>query len=201
MSNFLALATVTATLGRMIGEALEQIPQPSGIPRVRFGPPQSDPQHLGCTVFLYRVSVNPFRRNEDLPTRNAGGTLVERPRAVLDADYLLTFAGDEKTLEPQRFLGAVVSALQAQPVIPRDTIKRTIAGLDYLHDSDLDQDAGLVRLAPGMIDHQSMAQLWNTFPQVSYNVSIVYTASAIVIQPDVNPELVPPVVDVRVTRA
>jgi hypothetical protein len=200
MSNYLALATVTATLGRMIGEALEQIPHPSGIPRVRFGPPQADPQHLGCSVFLYRVSVNPFRRNEDLPTRTAAGTLVERPRAVLDADYLLTFAGDEKTLEPQRFLGAVVSALQMQPMLPRDTIKRTIAGLDFLRNSDLDQDGGHVRLAPGMIDHQSMAQLWNTFPQVPYNVSIVYTASAIVIQPDVNPEPIPPVVDVRVRR-
>lgn len=201
MSNYLALAAVTATLGRMIGEALEQIPHPSGIPRVRFGPPQADPQHLGCTVFLYRVSVNPFRRNEDLPTRTAAGALVERPRAVLDADYLLTFAGDEKTLEPQRFLGAVVSALQLQPMIPRDAVKRTIAGLDFLRTSDLDQDAGHVRLAPGMIDHQSMAQLWNTFPQVPYNVSIVYTASAIVIEPDVNPELVPRVTDVEVRRA
>jgi hypothetical protein len=201
MSNYLALAAVTATLGRMIGEALEQIPDPSGIPRVRFGPPQADPQHLGCSVFLYRVSVNPFRRNEDLPTRNAAGALVDRPRAVLDADYLLTFSGDEKTLEPLRFLGAVVSALQAQPVIPRDAIKRAIAGFDFLRDSDLDEDAGLIRLTPGVIDHQSMAQLWNTFPQVPYNVSIVYTASAIVIQPDVDPVPVPPVVDVRVSRA
>jgi hypothetical protein len=198
MSNYLALAAVTAALGRMIGEALEQIPHPSGIPRVRFGPPLSDPQHLGCSVFLYRVAVNPFRRNEDLTTRSASGVLVQRPRAVLDADYLLTFAGDEKTLEPQRFLGAVVSALQAQPLIPRDTIKRTIAGLDYLRDSDLDREPGHVRLAPGMIDHQSMAQLWNTFPQVPYNVSVVYTASAIVIEPDLDPVPIPPVTDVAV---
>ncbi len=200
MSNYLALATVTATFGRLIGEALEQIPHPSGIPRVRFGPPRADAQDVGCTLSLYRVSVNAFRRDGDLPTRNAAGALVERPRAVLDADYLLTFAGDEKTLEPQRFLGVVVSALQMQPIIPRDAIKRTIADLDFLRSSDLDQDTGHIRLAPGMIDHQSMAQLWNTFPEVPYNVSIVYTASAIVIQPDVNPEPIPPVVGVQVRR-
>lgn len=59
----------------------------------------------------------------------------------------------------------------------------------------------MIRLTPGMIDLQSIALLWNTFPQVPYNVSIVYTASAIVIEADVSPGPIPPAVDVRVTRA
>ena len=196
MSNYLALATVTATFGGMIGEALEQIAKPSGIPRVRFGPPLSDPQEVGCSIFLYRVSVNPFLRNDDVPTRSGDGTLTQQPRAVVDADYLLTFAGDETTLEPQRFLGAVVSALHAQPVIARDLIKRTIAGRSDLTGSDLDQ-GDLVRVTPRTMDHQSMARLWSTFSQIPYKVSIVYTASPIVIEPGVPPQPIPPVTNIE----
>ncbi len=91
MSNYLAIATVTAVFGDMIGKALARIPNPSGIPRVRFGPPQPDPQFVGCSLFLYGVSLQ---------------AAVRRNAAVVDANYLLTFAGDEETLEPQRFLGA-----------------------------------------------------------------------------------------------
>jgi hypothetical protein len=187
MSNYLALATVTATIGRLIGEALEAIPDPSGIPRVRYGPPSADPQQVGCTIFLYRVAMNPFRRNEDLATRNAVGEYVERPRAVLDADYLLTFSGDETTLEPQRFLGATVTALHARPFLPADEIRRVVAATTYLSGSDLANGVERVRIAPTSIDHQSLAQLWNTFPQVPYNVSMVYGASAIVLEADVTP--------------
>jgi hypothetical protein len=199
VSNYLALATVTATVGRLVGEALERVPNPSGIPRVRFGAPQADPQYVGCSIFMYRVVMNPFRRNEDLATRDDTGRFVERPRIALDVDYLFTFAGDESTLEPQRFLGSVVSALQTQPFLARDAIRRTIAASSYLKGSDLDLDAGQIRLSPRDVDQQSMSQLWNTFPQVPYNVSVVYTASAILIQPDVTPVLVPPVLEVGPT--
>jgi len=199
VSNYLALATVSATVGRVVGEALEQIANPSGIPRVRFGPPQVDAQYVGCTIFLYRVVTNPYRRNDDLPLRNDGGGFVKRPRATLDADYLFTFAGEEATLEPQRFLGSVVSALHAQPFLARDAIRRTIAASSYLKGSDLDAQIDHIRLTPHGIDQQTMGQLWMSFPQVPYNVSVVYTASAILLDAQVTPLEIPEVTEVDVT--
>jgi len=186
MSNYLAIATVTATIGRIVSEALDRVPDPSGIPKVRFGPPQADPQRIGCTIFLYRTTMNTFRRNDDLPTRDDGGQFVGRPRVTVDADYLMTFAGDETTLEAQRFLGAVVSALHAQPFLSADAVRRTVAGTAYLRGSDFDPQTK-VRLVPGTIDQQFMAQLWSTFPQVPYNVTALYTASSIPIDADVTP--------------
>jgi Pvc16 N-terminal domain len=197
VSNYLALATVTATLARLVGEALEQIPNPSGIPRVRLGPPQADPQDVGCTIFMYRVVTNAFRRNDDLATRDDTGGFVQRPRATVDADYLLTFAGDEATLEPQRFLGSVITAIQAQPFLGRDAIRRTIAAGSFLKGSDADQQLDHIRLAPRDLDQHTMAQLWNTFPQVPYNLSVVYTASTILLDAQVVPLKIPPVAEVQ----
>lgn len=199
MSNYLALATVSATVGRLVGEALEQIPNPSGIPRVRFGPPQADAQYVGCTIFVYRVATNPFLRNEDLPTRNDDGAFVQRPQATLDVDYLFTFAGEEATLEPQRFLGSVICALHAQPVLASDAIRRTIAASSYLKGSDVDAQIDRISLRPRDIDQQTMGQLWNTFPQVPYNLSVVYTASAILIDAQITPIEIPLVTAVEAT--
>jgi hypothetical protein len=100
---------------------------------------------------------------------------------------LLTFAGDEATLEPQRFLGATIATLHARPFLPADEIRRVISATPYLSGSNLDASVERVRLIPTSIDHQSLAQLWNTFPQVPYNVSMVYGASAIVLDADVTP--------------
>jgi Pvc16 N-terminal domain len=199
VSNYLALATVTATVARLVGEALEQIPNPSGIPRVRFGPPQADAQYVGCTIFMYRVVTNPYRRNEDLATRDDAGTFLQRPRATLDVDYLFTFAGEESTLEPQRFLGSVITALHAQPFLSRDAIRRTIAASSYLKGSDMAAQVGHIRLAPRDVEQTAMSQLWNTFPQVPYNISVAYTASAIVLEAQVTPREIPPVTEVHRT--
>jgi hypothetical protein len=165
----------------MIGEALARVDRPSAKPRVRFGPPQPDRQFVGCSLFLYGVSPNAARRNEGLPAPTAPGPGAERSRAVLDAKYLLTFAGDEKTLEPQRFLGAVVSALQAQPIVPRDTIKQVIESLDYLRGSDLDQAPDDVRLAQAPLDLAVLAELWESVSPAPYRLVVAYTATPVVI--------------------
>jgi hypothetical protein len=196
MSNYLALASVTAAFGRIIAEALERVPEPSGIPRVRFGTPQNDPQFIGCTLFVYRISVNAFRRNEDLPVRDEDGLYVERPAVALDAEYILTFFGEETTLEPQRFLGSVVSAVHARPVLSRDEIQRMTEATPYLRGSDLGTSLHRVRLAPTALDHHAMTQVWGTFPQIPYRISVAYTASTITIDADVTPRTIPPVREV-----
>jgi hypothetical protein len=162
VSNSLALATMTATVARLVGAALEQVPNPSAIPRVRFGAPQLEPQFVGCTIFASRIGF------------------IDRPHAALEVDYLLTFAGEEATLEPQRFLGSVVTALHAQPVLAADVIRQTITANAFLEGSDLGVQVDLVRLTPRNVDLQTLGQLVNVFPHMPYNIWVVYTASAIV---------------------
>ena len=163
MSNYLSIATVTATIGHIVGEALQAVAAPSATPQVRYGPPQSYPAFVGCGIFLYRVRMNPLGRNNDLPTRDDAGSVVKKPQALLDIDYLLAFSGDETTLEPQRLLCAVVSSFMAQPVLLRDAVRRTIEGAPYLEGSDLDTQPRSIRLAQRDVDDETMRQIWTLF--------------------------------------
>ncbi len=196
MSNYLALATVSAAFGRLIAEGLERVPEPSGIPRVRYGAPQNDPQFIGCTLFAYRISVNAFRRNADLATRDESGHYVARPAIPLDIEYVLTFHGDETTLEPQRFCGSVISAIHARPLISNGEIARMVDGVPYLRGSDISKGFDRVNIIPTELDHYAMVQIWGTFPQVPYRLSVAYTASTIVLESDITPRVIPPVREV-----
>jgi len=114
MSNALAIATVTETLVQVLQGALTGINLGSS-PHVTNTRPdqQTGLPPVGVNVFLYQIAPNPYLRNIDLPTRKADGSLLQRPKAAVDLYYLLSFYGDDTTLEQQRLLGAVIRELHA----------------------------------------------------------------------------------------
>jgi hypothetical protein len=176
----------------MVAEAISAVASPSGIPRVRFGSPDGDAKDVGCTVFLYRVSPDAFRRNDDLPTRDDGGTVLTRPATVIAAEYLLLFSGDESTLEPQRFLGATVAALARRPFLPADAVSRAIASAPYLATADFTYAPERLRLTPTPLDLTALTQLWSSFARGAYRVSLCYTISGIAIDAGVDATPPPP---------
>ena len=202
MSNYLSIAAVSATIAHVVDAALEQAFGPSATPRVRYGPPQTDPVFTGCTMFLYRVRTNAVSQNDALPWRDASGSLIGKPRVALEADYVFSFFGDDATLEPQRLLGAVVAAFAANAVLSSEMIGRAIAETPDLHGADLHEESGRVRVLPRDIDEATMSQLWSLFPEVPYGLSAVYTASVIPIDAAVDAlPPPPPVVEVNIRRA
>src|SRR5574337_2008951 len=103
MSNFRAIATVTATL---VVEVL-QAAATAAVPGASVTMSRPDSAGGGApsarvNLYLYQVTPNAAWRNADLPTRGSEGQLAQRPRVSLDLHYLLTFYGDEGQLEPQR---------------------------------------------------------------------------------------------------
>jgi hypothetical protein len=81
MSNFLAIATVTATLHRTIQDAVNADVSGARVTTVRPNGTASGTPPLCVNIFLYQVMPNAAMRNVDLPSRDAGGALVRRPRA------------------------------------------------------------------------------------------------------------------------
>ena len=147
-------------------------------------------------VYLYRVEPNPAWRNQDLPTRDAAGRVVDRPLTAIDLYYLLTFYGDEATLEPQRLAGSVMSALHARPLITRRVIEDVrLAAADadpgdprfYLADTDLDEQPESVRITPCGLDLEELSKLWSVFFNTPLALSVAYMASAILIEADETP--------------
>lgn len=188
MSNHLAIATVTVTLGKLVSDALNT----TGIDSLghpEYGPPkEKDPNSNKATahIYLYHVTPDPARRNDDLPSRDSSGKLVGRPRAALNLHYLLAFYGNAAKLEPERMLGAVVRDLHARPLLSRHLIDKAIASADQevrtaLQGSNLKDSVDRVRFTPAAMSMDELSKLWSVFFQTKHALSVAYDASVVLI--------------------
>jgi hypothetical protein len=190
MSNFRAIATVTATLQRTLQDSIQHDVSGATVTFVR--PAEGDSTELpdtGVNIFLYRVSPNPHGRNADLPTRRDDGNLVQRPVAALDLQYLFSFYGSDATLEPQRLLASTVAYLHSQPLLTRAQIEATISDTTrpFLAGSDLAEEIDLVRFAPVTLSLDDLSRLWSVLLQVRYVLSVVYQASVLLVERQLTP--------------
>lgn len=193
MSNFLAIATVTAALQQLL-----QPPVSAAVTGAKVGFNRPDGSgggtpSPGVNVYLYQVTPNAAFRNVDLPTRRSDGTLVRKPLAALDLHYLFTFQGNDSALEPQRMLGAVASTLQDQPLLSPDDINTAVSSNAFLTTSDLANQVERVRFTPTALTLEEFSKLWSAFFQVEYSLSAAYQASVVLIESEDAPQTALPV--------
>jgi len=188
MSNYLAIATVTAALqqvlqgpvGTAVSGANVGFSRPDGKGAAQPGPV--------VNVYLYRVTPNAAYRNCDLPTRRGDGTLVKTPLTALDLHYLFTFRGSDEKLEPQRMLGAVASTLDAQPLLSTQNIQAAMTQFTFLAGSGLDSQIERIRFTPTALTLEEFTKLWSAFFQVEYSLSAAYQASVVLIESSDTPQ-------------
>src|SRR5215210_6594531 len=104
MSNSLAIATVTATLSSILTDPVgKAVPDAEAlVTMVRPDDSTNGTPDTGANIYLYQVAPNAAWRNADLPTRRPEGRqLAQRPRVALDLHYLVSFYGNEQSLQPQ----------------------------------------------------------------------------------------------------
>lgn len=198
MSNFLAIATVSAALRRALLQAV--LADIDGVQVTHVRPADGTgaglPETLGVNIFLYQVTPNPHWRNDDLPTRRSNGEIARRPQAALNLHYLFSFYGNEGMLEPQRLLGSTAAFLHSQPLLTRARIERVVnePALE-LGDSDLAEQVDKVRFSPLSLSLEELSRLWSVFFQVKYVLSVAYQASVVLIEPDETPRIALPTRD------
>jgi hypothetical protein len=201
MSNFLAIATVTAALRRIMLQVIPVDVNGADVTHVRPAEGQNTglPNPLGVNIFLYQVTPNPHWRNNDLPTRRADGEIAQRPQAALNLHYLFSFYGNEGTMEPQRLLGSTAAFLHSQPLLTRARVEAAVndATLE-LGDSDLADQIDIVRFTPLALSLEELSRLWSVFFQVKYVLSVAYQASVVLIEPKVTPRVALPTRDYNV---
>jgi len=195
MSNFLAIATVTATLSQTILAAIVRDVDGSTVAMVRPDSAAGDTPTTGVNLYLYQVTPNAAWRNADLPTRRPNGELVQRPQAALDLHYLLSFYGKHVELEPQRLLGSVVCALSARPVLTRQMIQDTLANstFNFLGKSNLHEAIELVKFTPLPLSLEELSKLWSVFFQTPYTLSVAYQGTVVLIESEDTPQAALPV--------
>lgn len=183
MSNYLAIATVTACLKQLLQPAADII----GGATVTTTRPDlmtnSGTTTPGVNIFMYQVMPNAAWRNEDLPARRADGTLITRPRVAIDLYYMISFHGNESELEPQRLLGSVVRTMHEKPVLGRDLISATVDATSYLNSplrSNLEDEIELVKFTPTALSTEEISKLWAAF-QTPYVLTAVYHGTVVLI--------------------
>jgi hypothetical protein len=198
MSNVFAIATVTEAIVQVLGDSIDAA-QVTGARVTALSPDaENGLPEAGVNVFLYQITPNTALRNADLPTRAADGSLLRRPQAAIDLDYLITFYGDETRLEQQRLLGVVTRTLHAQPVLSRTTLQFVQTHVSFLSNSDLADAPDLVRLRPINFSLEELSKLWSFLLKVDYVLSVAYRAGAVLI--DTDDQLPGPALPVLATR-
>lgn len=204
MSNALAIAAVTSTVRYVLERALSAPhPGPVGGAMVTTLRPDrlSDTSLVttpGINLYVYDVRPNPAWNLTDLPTRDQVGAFARRPVAALDLHYLLTYYGEDDSLDAQRLLGRAVLALAVTPILTRDVVAAAIAAYSpdvataFLAESDLADQIERVKIAPHTQSVEEMSKLWATF-STPHRLSQTYVATAVLIEADVTPRQALPV--------
>jgi hypothetical protein len=202
VSNSLAIATVTATLQRVLQQALNSagVGTVAGaeVKAARPGTQGTLGLTKGVTIYLYQVMPNAAGRNADLPTRRADGQLMQRPRVALDLHYLLSFFGSEGEFEPQRMAGIIAARMHAQPVLTKQAIRETLQDVTFeplLNGSDLAEQLEQVIFTPVSFSLEELSKVWSVLFQTAHALSVAYQASIVFIETDDQPKTVLPVRD------
>jgi len=198
MSNFRAIATVTATLAlEVVLKAAEAAVAGAQVTMARPDGAGNAESNAHVNIYLYQVTSNPAWRNDDLPTRNSNGQLMQRPRVALDLHYLLTFYGDDSQLEPQRMLGSVALAIHTKPMLTREMISDTIVNPQYmfLAESNLADEIELVKFTPLPLSLEELSKMWSVFFQTQYALSMAYQATVVLIEGEETPRTPLPVLE------
>jgi hypothetical protein len=193
------VATVTETLRYALQSAVRAQPGAPGGVSVTTGRPVDPAAGAGpsINIFLYQVTPNPFWRNDDVPTREASGRIIQRPRAAIDLHYLLSFYGEDIRQDAQQLLGIAVRTLHSEPTLSRDLIRAAVAAAsrNFLADSNLADAIELVRFCLSPLNLEELSKLWSVFFQTPYALSVGYEGSVVLVETEDVPLPVLPVLD------
>jgi hypothetical protein len=180
MSNYLAIATVTAALKQLLLMGLQSATW--GFPydlTVTAAPPdvaRSGFEALGqINLYLYHAGANTAWRNEPPPRQVKQGE-SGLPSLALDLRYLITaYAPDHNDVEVHRLLGRALSVLHDHSVLGAAELAAAL-----VH-SDVHEQLERIRLIPLVVSVEEMANLWNSF-QKPYNLSVAWQVSVVLIE-------------------
>lgn len=183
MSNYLAIATVTAVLQRIVQNSLQFDIQGARVTTLKPMNLGSGPSELGVNIFLYQVLTNPALNNIDATPIRSRANATKR-QAALDLYYMLSFYGNDVELEPQRILGSVLRTLNDQNIITSEMIQQTLANSNFpfLRESNLADQVQQINISLNDLSLDDLSKVWSTFFQTPYVLSVVYKVIVVLIE-------------------
>jgi hypothetical protein len=166
---------IAATSQAILGLLTEAVPKPE------FGTASFDlyqatdfakPMDEGVSLYLFRVTINTSRRNQQ-PYFDLDGKR-RRPRLPLDLYYLLTAWG-KTAAKQQRLLGACMRALEDTPILPAGLLNHFGPEPETFH---ADETVELVCDPLSIQDAMSMLDILKP----NYPLSVCYVARLLLIE-------------------
>ncbi|MFW6264075.1 MAG: DUF4255 domain-containing protein [Cyanobacteriota bacterium] len=185
MSNYLAIATVTAALQRTLQASVQVDVDGARVTTLRPNSIGNGTPEKGVNLYLYHVALNPiWRSSAEVRIRNRKGEGAKRSHSALDLHYMISFYGSEVELEPQRLLGSVVSTLNDRQALTSTMIQDAIADANftYLGDSNLIEQLEEIYFSPLDLSLEDLSKVWSVFFQTPYTLSIAYKATVLMIE-------------------
>lgn len=187
MSNFLAIATVTATLSQLLESIKVDVPGT----QITTKPPDvinSEGPANRLNLVLYQITPNMTYRNEDLPTRNSKGELIKTPQLALDLHYLFTaYGADNDDLMAQQVLASAIRIVHENSIISKEIIRDAIKSRDKLKISNLDEQIEGIKITLQSMSIEEITKLWSSFFQTNYRISVPYQVTVVLLDSSLQP--------------
>jgi Pvc16 N-terminal domain len=193
MSSFQAIAGVSSTLKRLLGDRVDSppglLPALHPVP-VSVGTPPDEPdaeEAPQLNLFLYRVTENGYLANQEIPGRGQEGKAYGHPPLSLNLHYLLTPYGSTKTdahpplvddFIAHYLLGSAMRVLHDFAIIT-DTLE-TSGGLQIL-DQSLRDEYERVKLTLEPLTLEDTAKVWTALTR-PFRLSAAYEVSVVQIE-------------------
>ncbi|MBU7587418.1 MAG: DUF4255 domain-containing protein [Nostoc sp. TH1S01] len=183
MSNYLAIATVTATLQRTLQASVQVDVDGARVTTLRPDRLNNATPEAGVNIYLYDILLNSAWRSADLRQRYSDEKYTKRQQTGLDLYYLLTCYGNDVELEPQRLMGSVVRTFNSKSILTQEMIQETVsdATLSFLADSNLAEQVEAIAISPVDLNIEEISKIWTVFFQTPYALSLAYKASVVLI--------------------
>ena len=182
MSNYLAIATVTATLQRVLQSVVQQDIEGARATTLSPGAIATGAPEVGVNIYLYQVASNPALANYDSTPNRTKGNPLNRQVAI-DLFYMMSCYGNDAELQPQRVLGSIVSTLVDKRILTPELIRSTCndSTFPFLVESDLADQIQQINIVPVDINLEDLSKAWSVY-QVPYVLSIAYKACLVIVE-------------------
>lgn len=185
MSNYLAIATVTACLQRMLQASVQVDLDGARVTTTRPNNLGGGTPERGVNLYMYQATINAvWQKNAEVQMRSQRQAQVKRSRTALDLHYMLSFYGNEVELEPQRLLGSVLKVMSDRTLLKKEMIQDTLADstFTYLSESNLAEQVEEISFVPMDLSLEDLSKVWSVFFQTPYTLSVAYRATVVMIE-------------------
>ena len=122
-------------------------------------------QDQRLSLFLFRISENPFMKNQDMQKVNS--TRLAYPPCTVDLNYMITPRTQNRTND-HIVLGKIIQIFHDHGTLKDEDLQGNLAG-----------STEELRLVLSPLSIEDMTQLWNLFRERSYMLSLCYQVTPV----------------------